>query len=459
MIDKTDFDKLYNNRDFWIDRINLLKNLEKYGIESVPNILKDFHYPDNFNNANLNLIAKLINIGATADVCNEVNKCDNNSCLKLNPNLVAINLDKVRDLGIDGKDVVVAVVDSGIIYNHPDLDKSRILFYKDFSGESDENNPKDILGHGTHVASLIGGSGKISNGYNQGVAPGVKFVILRITSVSEIIKALEWLKENGKKYNVKVVNLSIGVDPKTGYLNDTIAKLANDLAQDYTVVAAAGNDYANETIDSPGIAPDVITVGGIDTKNTCDKSDDTIYDASSKGPTPFDLLDKPDVVAPAKMLPGARVPGSVFDPYKNQKLNTNSNQISVNYMIHNEKNIINPELNKIYKINDKNIDNNNDDNNNDSWQGKYYINLSGTSGATAIVSGVAALIYQVLPNATPKLVKEIITKTANKIKDPANNELYDKYSQGAGVVDAYNAVKYAMSLNNKNTDNPNTMLA
>jgi len=270
----------------------------------------------------------------------------------------------------------------------------------------------------------------MSSGYNQGVAPGVKFVILRITSVSEIIKALEWIKENGKKYNIKVVNLSIGVDPKTGYLNDTIAKLANDLAQDYTVVAAAGNDYANETIDSPGIAPDVITVGGIDTKNTCDVSDDTIYDASSKGPTPFDLLDKPDVVAPAKLLPGARVPNSVFDPYKLKSDNSYTSFTDT-------KNTIS-ESNSI----------------DDIWQGNYYINLSGTSGATAIVSGIAALIYQVLPNATPKLIKEILMKTARKLKDPQTNQEYDKYTQGAGLVDAYNAVKYAMNLKN-NINNTN----
>jgi len=440
MIEKTNFSKIkIYNKEFLENKINSQEHLKKYYI--IPHYDDKIHdvlyYHPIVKNPDLNLIKKLINIGLTAEECENI--CPNNdACLKLNPNLVAINLDKVGELGIDGKDVVVAVVDSGIIYNHPDLEKDRIIFYKDFSGESDENNPKDLLGHGTHVASLIGGTGKMSNGYNQGVAPGVKFIVLRITSISEIIKALEWIKENGEKYNIKVVNLSIGIDPKTGYLNDTIAKLANDLAKDYTVVAAAGNDYANETIDSPGIAPDVITVGGIDTKNTCDVLDDTIYDASSKGPTPFDLLDKPDVVAPAKLLPGARVPNSVFDPYKLKSDNYYASSTN--------------ELHKIY--NDKVNGGSNFDSNttNDIWQGKYYINLSGTSGATAIVSGIAALIYQILPNATPKLVKEIIMKTAHKLKDPQTNQVYDKYTQGAGLVDAYNAVKYAMSLKNNNTN-------
>jgi serine protease AprX len=447
MIDKTNFNEIKNlfyDKEFLENKINLQKNLKQYDILPYQNDKFHILYNPVTNNPDLSLIRKLINIDSTVEKCENIgeNVCEN-SCSKLNPNLVSINLDKVRQLGIDGKDVVVAVVDSGIIYNHPDLDKDRIIFYKDFSGESNENNPKDLLGHGTHVASLIGGSGKMSNGYNQGVAPGVKFVILRITSVSEIIKALEWIKENGKKYNIKVVNLSIGVDPKTGYLNDAIAKLANDLAQDYTVVAAAGNDYANETIDSPGMAPDVITVGGLDTKNTCDVSDDTIYDASSKGPSPFDLLDKPDVIAPAKLLAGARVPGSVFDPYKNSKQNIYNNDIKVN---------LNSNKNQFYQDNKVNILDTNINNVNDIWQGQYYINLSGTSGATAIVSGIAALIYQVLPNATPKLVKEIIIKTAHKVKDPQTNQEYDKYTQGSGLVDAYNAVKYAMTLKNNDTN-------
>jgi subtilisin family serine protease len=452
MIEKANFNTIENN-SYIKNSLKLINPNQKYDIlpfydnKSYKDECSDFYYREVLMTSDINLMKKLISIESKEAALHE-NICSKDECSKLNPNLVAINLDKVREMGIDGKDVVVAVVDSGIIYNHPDIEKDRIIFYKDFSGESNENNPKDLLGHGTHVASLIGGSGKMSNGYNQGVAPGVKFVILRITSVSEIIKALEWIKENGKKYNIKVVNLSIGVDPKTGYLNDTIAKLANDLAQDYTVVAAAGNDYANETIDSPGIAPDVITVGGIDTKNTCDVSDDTIYDASSKGPTPFDLLDKPDVVAPAKLLAGARVPNSVFDPYKLKFDNYYASSTNI------KNTIMDNELHEIYKDNVNSDSNSGGNSIDDIWQGKYYVNLSGTSGATAIVSGIAALIYQILPNATPKLIKEILMKTARKLKDPQTNQEYDKYNQGAGLVDAYNAIKYAMNLKN-NINNTN----
>lgn len=335
---------------------------------------------------------------------------------KLNPNLETIKLQAAIDQGITGKDIVVAVVDSGIIYNHPDIERDRIILYKDFSNESNQDNPKDTLGHGTYVSSIIGGTGVASNGYNRGIAPGTKFIILRITSVSEIIKALEWLKENGKKYNVKVINLSIGVDtdPKKSWIQDTIAKLANDLAQEFTVVAAAGNDQTYETIDSPGVAPDVITVGGSDTKNTPETDDDTIYIGSSKGPTPtLEKLDKPDVIAPSKKIAGARVPNSIFDPY----INKNNNQFT--------KTESKPDI----------------------WEKGYYIESSGTSAGTAIVSGLAALLYEILPNSSPQLIKKIITQTATKLKDQ-NGQEYDKYSQGNGLINIEKAIQMALNIKN-----------
>ncbi len=340
--------------------------------------------------------------------------------LKLDPNLISIGLQYAIDNGITGKDVVVAVVDSGIIYDHPDIEKDRIILYKDFSNKSSQEKPKDILGHGTYITSIIGGTGKASNGYNQGVAPETKFVILRITSVSEVIKALEWLKENGKKYNIKVINLSIGVDtdPSKSWMEDIIAKLANELAKEFTVVAAAGNDQTYETIDSPGVAPDVITAGGSDSQNTPEISDDTVYLGSSKGPTPtIEKLDKPDVIAPAKKVPGARVPNSIFDPFTN-KDSKNEN-----------KEIKKPS----------------------NWEKGYYIESSGTSAATALTSGLAALLYQILPNATPQLIKKIITQSAIKLKDK-NGEEFDKYSQGNGLINIENAIKMAMEIK-KSTEN------
>lgn len=332
----------------------------------------------------------------------QINHSENDlSYYILNPNLQAIDLQTAIENNLTGKDVVVAVIDSGIIYDHPDIDKDRIIFYKDFSGESTQENPKDILGHGTYVTSIIGGTGKASKGYNQGIAPDVKFVILRITTVSELIKALQWLIENGKKYNVKVINISLGVDtnPDKSWEEDEIAKLADQLAKEFTVVAAAGNDQTYETIDSPGVAPNVITVGGSDTKNTPSIEDDEIYVGSSRGPTPtLEKLDKPDVIAPSKKILGARVPSSILDPHITS-----------------------------------------------DWSKGYYIESSGTSAGTAIVSGIAALLYQILPNASPQTIKHIITQSTIKLKDK-NGKEYDKYSQGNGLINIKKAILLAQNI-------------
>lgn len=388
-----------------------------YSIDNLNN-LDSFSYKKIINNPLLNIISE-----PSQELLNQENESINT--LNLNPNLVSINLQYAINQGITGKDVVVAIVDSGIIYDHPDIEKDRIIFYKDFSNESTQDKPKDILGHGTYVASLIGGTGKSSNGYNQGVAPGTKFVILRITSVSEVIKALEWLKENGKKYNIKVINLSIGVDtdPDKSWMQDTIAKLANDLAQEYTVVAAAGNDQTYETIDSPGVAPDVITVGGSDSKNTFNTEDDEVYVGASKGPTPtLEKLPKPDVIAPAKKVAGARVPGSILDPFS----------LKTNRQTDKEP----QETTKSKEENKK-------------WEKGYYIESSGTSAATALVSGLAALLYEILPKATPQLIKKIITQSTNKLKD-SNGQEFDYYSQGNGVINVEKAIKLAMEIKQQN---------
>ncbi|MFN4219334.1 MAG: S8 family serine peptidase [bacterium] len=399
IVDKIKYKRqIHNNKNFIQKNLQIIQN----------------DYLDNYHN-NIKKIIETQTLKVITEPTKEIENNQNNlnpNNLKsnnLNPNLQSINLQYAIDQGIRGKDVVVAVVDSGIIYNHPDIEKDRIIFYKDFSEESTQEKPKDILGHGTYVTSIIGGTGKSSNGYNQGIAPEAKFVILRITSVSEVIKALEWLKENGKKYNIKVINLSIGVDtdPNKSWADDVIAKLANDLAQEYTVVAAAGNDQTYETIDSPGVAPDVITVGGSDTKNTPSPEDDEVYIGSSKGPTPtLEKLPKPDVIAPSKKITGARVPGSILDPFtlKSEEIN---------------------------------------------WEKGYYIESSGTSAGTAIVSGLAALIYQILPTATPQIVKKIITQSTNKLKDPQGQE-YDYYSQGNGVIDIKKALQIAMEIKNQN---------
>ena len=105
----------------------------------------------------------------------------------------------------------VAIIDSGV-QPHADLPASRIRLFKDFVDGS--RTPVDKCGHGTHVAGIVAGNGRNSNGVYAGIAPNVDIVALRVLgddcsgNTSDVIDALEWIGRNHAAYRIKVVNLS-----------------------------------------------------------------------------------------------------------------------------------------------------------------------------------------------------------------------------------------------------------
>ena len=116
-------------------------------------------------------------------------------------------------LSLYGEGVGVAVVDSGINDRHPDL-KGRVVYSYNYLTKS--SDAADDCGHGTHISGIIGGTGEASGGRYQGLAPRCHFVSLKILdsrgngdSVS-LIRALYWLMEHGKEYDVRIINMSVG---------------------------------------------------------------------------------------------------------------------------------------------------------------------------------------------------------------------------------------------------------
>ncbi|HEX8188443.1 MAG TPA: S8 family serine peptidase, partial [Pyrinomonadaceae bacterium] len=131
--------------------------------------------------------------------------------------------------GLDGTGVGIAVLDSGIDTGHTAfLDKSnglRVVYSKDFTGEGRTDDP---FGHGTHVAGIVAGNGRISRAEYVGIAPNANVINLRVLNskgvgrVSYILAALEWVYQNRARYNIRVANLSLGTAAVESYRNDPV---------------------------------------------------------------------------------------------------------------------------------------------------------------------------------------------------------------------------------------------
>jgi subtilisin family serine protease len=266
----------------------------------------------------------------------------------LNESVPLIRANRVwTDLGVTGRGVIVAIVDTGIDYTHPDLGgclgpSCKVMGGYDFS--NNDSDPWDDHGHGTHVAGIVAANGAI-----KGVAPEAKLLAFKVLdysgsgSFSTVIAGIERAVQSG----ADVINMSLG---GPGDPDDPLAQAAdNAVAAGVVVVVAAGNsgpDY--QTLGSPGLARQALTVGA------SDKSDQ-IARFSSRGPAPLTLQIKPEVTGPGVSITST-VPHagcSLCDP-------------------------------------------------------SGYKALSGTSMASPHVAGAAALLLERFPSWTPQQVKEAL---------------------------------------------------
>ena len=332
-----------------------------------------------------------------------------------------------------GATTTVAVVDSGIA-PVADLD-ARIVGFFDFTGGTGAvaAAPSDQFGHGTHVAGLIGSTGKSSGGAYAGVAPGVKLLGLKVLDknglgrTSNVLAALEFAVANKERFGVKVVNLSLGHPVYEPAATDPLViAVERAVRAGLVVVVSAGNHGTNPHtgktgfggISSPGNAPSAITVGAGTTGDTIARVDDRVAAYSSRGPSWFDGIAKPDVVAPGDGL------------ISNAPLDSTLERAF-------------PDL--AYQ----------------SGAAKF-LQLSGASMATAVVSGLAAVVldanatgarnraglaafgsaYVPPPALTPHAVKAILQYTATPLR-AADGTRYDSLTQGTGLVNGHAAATVA----------------
>lgn len=172
--------------------------------------------------------------------------------------------------GSGGADVTVAVLDTGVNKNHPDL-AANVLLCKDATGNGVADGCNDKNGHGTHVAGTILANGKI-----KGVAPNAKLMAVKVCGNSgfcwsdDVARAIRYAADNG----ANVVSMSLGGDSESSLEKDAITYA---VANGVLIVAAAGNDGpADGSMDYPGANPDVVGVGALDSSRN-------VPDWSSRG--------------------------------------------------------------------------------------------------------------------------------------------------------------------------------
>src|SRR5437588_2779770 len=232
------------------------------------------------------------------------------------PTAVRLNAD--RDY--TGKGVTIAFLDSGF-YPHADLQEpdDRILAYHDLAAERPSLSPHDPIEswqwHGTQTSVVAAGNGAHSEGVYRGLAADAELVLIKASTRGRITEdniawGIEWVIENRDRFNIRVLNISLGGDEDVACSRSIINQAAEEaISQGIVVVAAAGNSGAEGKHSiTPANSPSVITVGGYDDKNDLDPSTIDLYH-SNFGPT-ADGTVKPEIIAPAIWIAAPILPGT-----------------------------------------------------------------------------------------------------------------------------------------------------
>jgi len=289
-------------------------------------------------------------------------------------------MQRVRELvsgnvknGLDGSGITIAVLDTGL-GNHPDL-IGKAVGFRDFVGH--RNLMYDNNGHGTHVCGILCGSGRLSSGRFRGMAPGAKLVVGKVLDekgdgcTETMLEGLDWIMQVRERYAIRILNLSVGIGSLDEW--DKEMALRNKIEEIWEsgvlVICAAGNKGPGEgTISSVGGSSRVVTVGCHD-GSAVGGSARKCEAYSGRGILGSPIR-KPDLVAPGTDIVSCNVGYRSF-------IGKNRNA---------------------------------------------YIAKSGTSMATPVVSGAAALVLQKYPESTNEKCKQKLQFSATDLGLPWNQQ-------------------------------------
>jgi serine protease AprX len=287
-----------------------------------------------------------------------------------------IGATSVAASGLDGRGVGVALIDTGVV-SAPGLPSSQVVNGPDLSIESQAPSLRylDTYGHGTHLAGIIVGNDP-STGL-RGIAPAARLTSVKVgtatgaVDVSQVIAALDWVaahRNDDPANPIKVICLAYGTDALADEASDPLlhaVENANDAG--ILVVVASGNAGTSlSRVNSPSMDPMSLTVGSSASQGTLSLGDDSLSTFTSVDP-----LHPIDVVAPGESIVSLRNPGSYIDAtYPGARV------------------------------------------------GETLFRGSGTSQATAVVAGAAALLLQKYPTMPPHRMRYWMRKYATPLTGP-----------------------------------------
>ena len=346
-----------------------------------------------------------------------------------------------------GRGVTIAFLDSGF-YPHPDLVTSvnRVIGYHDLTGERRSLLSSDSVEswqwHGTQTSVAAAGNGQLSNGVYRGLAHESELVLVKVSergriTEENIAQGIQWVIANRERYNIRVLNISLGADEDVPCSESIIDQAAEQaISHGIVVVAAAGNSGAegNHSIP-PANSPSVITVGGYTDHNQLNGNALGLYQ-SNFGVT-ADGTVKPEVVAPAMwvaapILPETKLyeraealsrlaaavdyelPGLARELERAAELPEQVNSDAIRIRAYVEE-----ALQQLKIV------------------AAHYQHVDGTSFAAPIVTSIVAQMLHANPTLTPGAIKNILISTADRILTAP------VIRQGYGVVNARRAVELA----------------
>lgn len=328
-------------------------------------------------------------------------------------------------LPVSGKGIGVVVNDSGVDGTHPDL-KFGSHVVQNIMGAANLHAVNEILpityvdnvpntdstgGHGTHVAGIVGGTGEMSGGKYEGVAPGANIIGYgsgAAVAILDTIGGFDYALTHQAQYNIRVITNSWGDTGDVGTDFDPFdpINIATKKLYDRGIVTvfSAGNSGPGEATISGNYkkAPWVITVAAgtkqgkladFSSRGVSGKSGSVVVDGEI-----FQWFDWPTVTAPGEVIVSTRV----IAPVSSLGITDDINNIEPAYL-------------------------------------PYYTTMSGTSMAAPHVAGIVALMLEANPRLSPAEVKDILQKTATNMSG------YETWEAGAGYVNAYTAVDMAFT--------------